>query len=254
MDILGPFSPAIGQRKFSLVAIDYFTKWVEAEPLAQITEAKVENFVRNHIIFHFGIPKVIITNNGRQFDNTKFKKFCALFHIDHKLTSIDHPQANGEAKVTNRTILHGLKTRLNDAKGLWADKLNSILWAYRMTPRAPTGETPFSLSYGSEVIILVETTLQSFWIDHFTELANSDQRRTNLDLLEETRVHAGLKMAIYRQRMVQHYNKRLKPRSFTMGDLVLHKAEVSQSTDQGKFSPNWEGPYKVIEVVRPGTY
>ena len=65
MDILGPFPPTIGQRKFLLVTIDYFTKWVETEALAQITEAKVENFVRNHIIFRFGIPKVIITNNGR---------------------------------------------------------------------------------------------------------------------------------------------------------------------------------------------
>ena len=92
------------------MAVDYFTKWVEAEPLAQIIEAKMENFVRNHIIFCFGIPKVIITDNGRQFDNTKFKEFCALFHIDHKLTSISHPQANDEAEVTNRTILHGLKT------------------------------------------------------------------------------------------------------------------------------------------------
>ena len=159
MDILGPFPPVTRQRKFLLVAVDYFTKWVEAEPLAQITKAKVENFVRNHIIFRFGIPKVIITDNGRQFDNAKFKEFCALFHIGHKLTSVAHPQSNGEAEVTNRTILHGLKTRLNDAKGFWADELNSILWAYRTTPRVPTGETPFSLSYGTEVVIPVETTL-----------------------------------------------------------------------------------------------
>ena len=89
------------------MAVDYFTKWIEAKPLAQIIEAKVENFVRNHIIFRFKIPKVIITDNGRQFDNTKFKKFYTLFHIDHKLMLVAHPQANGEAKVTNWTP-HGM--------------------------------------------------------------------------------------------------------------------------------------------------
>ena len=123
-----------------------------------------------------------------------------------------------------------------------------------MTPRSPTGETPFSLSYGTKAVIPVEATLQSFRIDHSTESTNSDQRRADLDLLEETRAHAGLKMAMYRQRMARYYDRKLKPRSFSTGDLVLRKAEVSQSMDQGKLSPNWEGPYKVIEVVRPGTY
>ena len=122
--------------------------------------------------------------------------------------------------MTNQTILHGLKTRLNDAKGLWADKLNSILWAYRTTPRVPTGETPFSLSYDSEAIIPIKITLQSFWIYHFIELANSDQRRADLDLLEESRVHAGLKMATYQQRMAQYHNKEVKARAFMTGDLV----------------------------------
>ena len=109
MDILGPFPPASGQRKFLIVAIDYFTKWIEAEPLALITEAKVEIFVKNSIIYRFGIPHAIIMDNGRQFDTQKFKDFCAQYSILHKLTSVGHPQATGEAEVTNRTILHGLK-------------------------------------------------------------------------------------------------------------------------------------------------
>ena len=112
------------------MAIDYFIKWVEAEPLALIIESKVETFIWSHIIYRFDIPQFIITDNSRQFDNQKFKDFCAQHHIQHRLTSIGHPQANGEAEVTNRMILHNLKTRLNDAKGLWAEELNLILWAY----------------------------------------------------------------------------------------------------------------------------
>jgi len=80
MDILGRFPPASGQWKFLLVAIDYFTKWVEAKPLAQITEAKVENFIQNSIIIQFGISQTIITDNGRQFNNPKFWDFHQQYH------------------------------------------------------------------------------------------------------------------------------------------------------------------------------
>ena len=122
------------------MAIDYFTKWVEVEveALAQIIEAKVDNVVRNHIIFRFRILKVIIIDNGRQLDNQKFKDFCTEYHIQHRLTSVGHPQANGEAEIMNSTIMHGLKTRLNDAKGLWAEELNSVLWAYWIMARMTT--------------------------------------------------------------------------------------------------------------------
>ena len=127
IDILGPFPPATGQRKFLIVAVEYFTKWVEAEPLAKITEARVESFVRQSIIYQFRLPRVIVTDNGRQFDNPRFHQLCIEFGIQHRLTSIGHPQANREAKVTNRTILHGLKTRLNTIKGLWVEELHPVL-------------------------------------------------------------------------------------------------------------------------------
>ncbi|XP_022847685.1 uncharacterized protein LOC111370232 [Olea europaea var. sylvestris] len=88
MDILGPLPKAKGQRKFLLVAIDYFTKWVEVELLATIMTAKIQGFVWRSILCRFGIPKVVVTNNGRQFDNHSFKTFCASYHIDHRLTLV----------------------------------------------------------------------------------------------------------------------------------------------------------------------
>ena len=118
---------ASGQRKFLLVAIDYFTKWVEAEPLAKITEAKVQDFVWKSIVCRFGLPRTLITDNGRQFAGAKFVEFCEDLNISHNFTSVAHPQANGEAEVTNRTLLQGIKTRLEKAKVTWADELYHVL-------------------------------------------------------------------------------------------------------------------------------
>ena len=112
MDIFDFFSIAAMQKKILLVVIDYFTKWMEAEALATITEAKVPNVVWKLIIYHFGLPWAIIIDNGHQFNNPKFTGFHNGLGISHKLTSVTHPQSNDETEVTNRTLLQGLKAHL----------------------------------------------------------------------------------------------------------------------------------------------
>ncbi|XP_023891486.1 uncharacterized protein LOC112003505 [Quercus suber] len=84
IDIMGPLPQGKRQVKFLLVAIDYFTKWVETEALATITEAHVQNFVWKNIICRFGIPKTIISDNGRQFDSQRFRSFCSGLGIKNK--------------------------------------------------------------------------------------------------------------------------------------------------------------------------
>ena len=130
---MGPLPQGKRQMKFLLVAIDYFTKWVEAEALATITETKVQNFVWKNIVCRFGIPRMIISDNGRQFDSQAFKSFCSNLGIRNKYSSPGHPQANGQTEVTNRTLLRLIKSRLVGAKKAWLEDLPNVLWAYRTT-------------------------------------------------------------------------------------------------------------------------
>ena len=98
---MGPLPQGKRQMKLLLVAIDYFMKWVKAEALATITEAKVQNFVWKNIVCRFRIPRMTISDNGRQFDNHGFRSFCSSLGIKNKYSSLGHPQANGQTKVTN---------------------------------------------------------------------------------------------------------------------------------------------------------
>ena len=159
-------------------------------------------------IYHLliGLPLVIIIDNGRQFNNTKFEEFCMKYHIIHKLIFVGHPQSNGEVEVTNRTILQGLKTRLGQAKKNWANKLYSILWSYSTTPQIPTGETLFKLTFMTEAMIPMEIGLPSTRIEYYDEMTNSDKWRDDLDLFDETRRQAQLKIASYQQRVSRYYN------------------------------------------------
>ncbi|XP_020219724.1 uncharacterized protein LOC109802726 [Cajanus cajan] len=77
----------------------------------------------------FGIPHSLVTNNGRQFIAQSFEDFLRELGIKHLLTSVEHPQTNGQAEAANKVILRELKKRLGNAKGQWADELPSILWA-----------------------------------------------------------------------------------------------------------------------------
>ena len=129
INIINPLPQGKGQVKFLLVTIDYFTKWVEAEALSTITEAKIQSFVWKNIICRFGIPLMIISDNGRQFNSQAFRDFCSSLGIKNRFSSPGHPQANGQTKVTNRTLLKIIKTRLDDAKGAWPEELSNVLWA-----------------------------------------------------------------------------------------------------------------------------
>lgn len=251
MDILGPLPVAKGQRKFLLVAIDYFTKWVEAEPLASITTAKIQGFVWKNIICRFGISRVIVTDNGRQFDNHSFKAICMSYHIEHRLTSVAHPQSNGQTEVTNRTILWDLKTRLEKEKGLWADELPNVLWAYHTTPRESTGETPFKMTFGMEAVVPVEIMNETGRIK--VKQLDVASTKAELDLLEEVREKAAIRMAACKRRAAEYFNRRVKPRVFQPGDLVLRDAAAAEYPPP-KLGPNWEGPYEVIRNLGKGAY
>jgi len=140
---MGPFPLGKKQLRFLIVAIDYFTKWVKAKLVTKITEVKVTSFVWKDIICKFGVPHVIISNNGKQFNDPKFQKFCQDLGIKSHYSSPRHPQANGQTEVTNRSLLKINKTRLKGAKEAWPKELQNVLWVYRMTIRVPTRETPF---------------------------------------------------------------------------------------------------------------
>ena len=160
--------------KFLVVGIDYFTKWVEAEPLASITQHNVKNFVWKNIVCRFGVPRVLVFNNGRQFDNALFKYFCEHFRIQNHYSSPAHPQENGPAEVANQSLLKIIKTRHEGVNGVWSDELPSVLWAFRTTVRTPTGETPFKLAYGSEAVISAEVHIANHRVTMYQDKGNEE--------------------------------------------------------------------------------
>ncbi|CAL8169328.1 unnamed protein product [Prunus armeniaca] len=185
LDLIGPMPEGKGQVKYAVVAIDYFTKWVEAKALATITAARVEDFVWTNICCRFGIPYAIVTDNGRQFDSEVFREFCTRLKINLFFASPAHPQSNGQVEAMNKIVKKLLKRQLDRAKGAWPKKLPEALWAIRTSYRTATGETPFSTAFGSEAVVPVEIGEPSYRTETFAPKANEEALALSLDLLEE---------------------------------------------------------------------
>ncbi|XP_077215762.1 uncharacterized protein LOC143850388 [Tasmannia lanceolata] len=125
MDLLRPFPRFKGVFTMLYVAIDHFTKWVEAKAVVKADSKATEKLAYHDIICRFGIPRVLVTDNGTQFSSEYFESFWE---------------------------------RLGTS---WAEEVLNVLWAYRTTPRTATGESPFSLTFGVEAVIPIEIGIPS---------------------------------------------------------------------------------------------
>ena len=117
LDIVGPFPKAAGNKRYLLVDTDYFTKWVEAEPLANIRDVDAKRFVWRNIVTRFGVPRTLISDNGLQFNSKAIRRYCCELRIANRYSTPAYPQGNRQAEASNKVIVNGLKKRLDDAKG-----------------------------------------------------------------------------------------------------------------------------------------
>ncbi|GJU13969.1 reverse transcriptase domain-containing protein [Tanacetum coccineum] len=254
IDIAGPFPEGPGKVKFLIVAIDYFTKWIEAKPVATITGNQVKKFVWDNIVCRFGLPGEIVSDNGKQFCENPFKDWCEKLSIRQCFASVKHPQTNGLVERANRSLGEGIKARLDERSKDWMGELSHVLWAHRTMIKSSNGETPFSLTYGTEAVIPAEIGMPTLRTAEIDLIKNDEALEINLDLIEEKREQAAIQEAKSKAKMEKYYNSKVRGTSFKPGDMVYRNNDASHAKDGGKLGPKWEGPYKVTESLGRGAY
>nr|GEV11561.1 hypothetical protein [Tanacetum cinerariifolium] len=184
-----------GKVKFLIVAIDYFTKWIEAKLVAIITGNQIKKFVWDNIVCRFGLPREIISDNGKQFRDDTLKDWCEKLCICQHFASVKHPQTNCLVKRANHSLGEVIKARLDARSKNWIEELSHVLWAHRTMIKTSNEDIPFSLTYGTEVFIPAEIgrpTLRTAKVDL---VQNNEALGINLDLLEERREQAAIRGA-----------------------------------------------------------
>jgi len=136
-----------------------------------------------------------VSDNGTQFASQHLGKLCTKLGIKQVFASVEHPQTNGQVESANRVLLKGLKRRIEKAKGTcWAKEVPRIVWAYHTTPQSTTKETLFSLVYGSDAMIPVEIQESLSRFQNFVAEESNEERTVNLDLLDEVKEEARIKV------------------------------------------------------------
>nr|GFC07485.1 reverse transcriptase domain-containing protein [Tanacetum cinerariifolium] len=166
IDIAGPFSEGPGKVKFLIVAMDYFTKWIEAKAVATITHG--------------------------QFAENPFKDWCDKLNITQRFALVKHPQSNGLVERANKSLRGGIKACLGEGKKNWEDELPHVFWAHRTMIKSSHSDTPFSLTYGTEAVIPAEIGMPTYRTAAVDVVNNDEELRLNLNLLEERRELAAI--------------------------------------------------------------
>ena len=212
MDFMGPF-PSSFNNLYILLAMDYISKWVEAKPIRTNDASVVVKFLRSHIFTRFGTPRALIMDGGTHFCNKLVDKVLQKYGVRHRYSLAYHPQANGQAEVSNREIKSIMEKIVNSSRKDWSKKIDDALWAYRTTFKTPLGMSPFRLVYGKACHFLVELEHRAYWA---TWLLNMDskvageKRMLQLSELDEFRNEAYENARIYKEKTKAWHDKHIQ--------------------------------------------
>ncbi|GJV64422.1 reverse transcriptase domain-containing protein [Tanacetum coccineum] len=173
------------------------------------------------------IKREIISDNGKQFRDNPFKDW---------------------------SLGKGIKARLGRENKNWLEEISHVLWAHRTMIKSSNGDTPFSLTYGTEAVIPAEIGMPTFRTAEVNVDENDEALEINLDLIEEKREQAAIREEKSKRQMEKYYNTKVRNTSFKPGDLVYRSNEANCVEDTGKLGPKWEGPYEVTEALGKGSY
>ncbi|RYA84997.1 hypothetical protein DD594_25360, partial [Enterobacter cloacae complex sp. 4DZ1-17B1] len=242
---------------YILVAVDYMTRWVEAQSVARVNERTVSKFVYNHICCRFGTPLEIVSDNGPGFRKGLLTEVCEELHILHRHSTPYYPQSNGLVEKANGVIAGIIRKMVKNKTKLWDDFLDGALWAYRTTYRKATEFTPFQLVYGQEALQPIELNIptmrlhgksaqddQEAWIDRLLTLAGLEWKREAA-------------YECYKRKATQEkekLDKKLKDKGINEGDFVLRYDNRLDNRFDAKFETRWQGPYIVKKAFNSSYY
>ncbi|GKA81858.1 reverse transcriptase domain-containing protein [Tanacetum coccineum] len=169
-------------------------------------------------------------------------------------TMVTHPQTKGQVERASRSLRDGVKAKVGEDNKNWVKEVPYVLWAHRMMIKTSNGDTPFSLTYGTEAVILVEIWMPSIRYASVNQAENDEGLLLNLDILEERREKAVVREARNKAKMEKYYNAKVRSTSFRLGDFVYRSNEASHAKKSRKLGPKWKGPYEVVEALGKGVY
>uniref|UniRef100_A0A1I7YHP6 Integrase catalytic domain-containing protein n=1 Tax=Steinernema glaseri TaxID=37863 RepID=A0A1I7YHP6_9BILA len=237
-------------NKYVIVAMDYITKYPFAKAVPRKTAVEVADFVFNDIVAMFGVPRIIITDQGTEFRNQLDKHLSDKLGIEHRFSTPYHPQTNGLVERMNQTIKSKLVKLIEDDPKSWDLRLPIALMAIRSTANRSTGTSPFELLVGHKMRMpnqLVAENDQTESIMDLEEYGDEHaflaDRYQVLENLSQERITAREKILKEQVVYKKYYDKKHQPKDLKIGALVTKVNETKARSKGNVLELNREGPY-----------
>ncbi|GJR10012.1 putative nucleotidyltransferase, ribonuclease H [Tanacetum coccineum] len=243
---MGTF-PSSNGNKYILVAIDYVSKWVEAQAFPTNNAQNIVNFLKK-LFARFGIPKALISDRGTHLYNYQMERAMKRYGVIHQFSTTYHPQTNGQVKNTNRAIKRILEKTIGSNRKEWSHKLDDALWAFRTAFKTPLGTTPFKIIYDKACYLPVKLEHKAYWEINNCNMDLTEagvNRFLQINELDEMRLDAYESSISYKESTKTWHDKRIKtPINYEKGDKILLFNSRLRLFPR-KLKSRWYGPFSV---------
>lgn len=246
MDVVGPLTLTERGNKFIITLQDDLTKFSKAFAVPNHEAETIARKLVENFICTFGVPQIIVTDQGRDFTSDLLKNISKLFKIKQIKCSAYHPQSNGALERSHLTLADYLKHYINDSQSDWDDWIEFAMFSYNTSVHTSTKFTPFELIFANKPNLPNSIT------------KNPEFKYTYNDYLDEITLKLNKSHQLARNHLLhskeinkQHYDKHINPINFNIGDLVYILNEQTKQGKSKKLSPRYNGPYKIIDVNIP---
>jgi len=243
IDIVGPLPITENKNKYIVVAIDYLTKWPEAQAIETADAQTIAVFIHERIICQHGPPQQITSDRGTEFCNDLITELNRTYRVQHIRTTAYHPQGNGLTERMNQTVKNTM-SKLIDSYDNWDHWLSSALFAIRSSPQKTTTFSPFELVYGR---------LPNRGVPPLDMRQSQEERIWSIVTHDIDRLNRIRKKA---RNFIQKAQDRQTTKSqefipMGIGDQVLLYRNIVEASWSAKLEPKWEGPYLVQKIKEP---
>ena len=260
IDVMGPFPITSRRKRFLLVIVDYFTRWVEVFPMRTTTSVDIAQILINEVCTRFGMPTFLLSDNGPQFVSNLFQSFCETLGIKQKFTANYHPQTNMTERV-NRTLKPIMAIFAQSRPKSWDKEIQKVAFALRTSINETTGETPAFMMFGRDPKLPLDLMVGepvSSPPSRTIKIAGIDEYKENLIYnlryaYKIVREHSKIEKLSQKMKYDQHISQR----QFGIGDLVWvanTSPQIGKSSISRKLQPKYQGPCRLTEQLGPSTF
>ncbi len=250
LDVMGPLPLSDRGNKYILVIGDHFTKWIEAFSMPNQEASTVADILAEEFICRYGVPRIIHSDQGRNFESNLFSELCKIFDVDKQRSSALHAQTNGMIERQNKVIQNMLSMFVASNQKDWDIHLPYMMMAYRSAIHESLKCSPNEMVLGRNVEVPIDIILGQPPVQNQTDIRPTDYVTDLQERLDLVHKYARTNLNIASQKQKRYYDHRCDKRPlFQRGDPVwLHNPQRKKGICP-KLSCQWEGPFLVIDKL-----